>query len=217
METVKVVVVESQPLYRKGLLQVLAEEPWISVLGEAAEGKEAAQTTKELKPDIVIINTALPKTGALKAIEQILRQDPQIGVIILTTGERPEEILEAVRCGVRGFLLTDSTFDCLLEAVREVYQGKAFFSPSLCVHLLEHLKIRLQKEKNENGPQAKVLTPREREVLCLVAKGLSTKEIASALYISSSTAKNHIGNVLRKLEGKNRTQAVAFAIKQGLV
>lgn len=217
LELIKVLVVESQPLYRKGLLQVLAEEPWISVLEEVEEGREATQKVKELKPDIVILNTALSKTGALEAIGQILRQDPQTGVIMLTTGERPEELLAAVRWGVRGFLLTDSTSDRLLEAVKEVYQGRAFLSPSLCVHLLEHLKIRLQKERKDNGPQAKVLTPRERGVLCLVAKGLTTREIASTLSISERTAKNHIGNVLRKLEVKNRTEATALAIKEGLV
>lgn len=216
LELIKVLIVESQPLYRKGLLQVLAEEPSISVLGEAQEGKEAVQKTKELRPDVIILNTALPKTGALEAIERIVKQDPQIGVIILTTGERPEEILAAVRLGVRGFLLTDSTFNQLLEAITQVSQGGAFMSSCLCVHLLEHLKMRLQKEKEEKEPQDKV-TPREREVLQLLAKGYTTKEIASTLSISERTAKNHIGNVLRKLEAKNRTQAATMAIKEGIV
>lgn len=212
MDMIKVLLVDDHALIRQGLAKILALDPQLQIVGEAANGNEAVEKTRQYQPDVVLMDINMPGMNGLEATRIIKQEFPEIGVIALTIHDDEEYIFEMVNIGVSGYVLKDVDADTLINAVKQVAVGKSIIHPDITAKLLDEFK-RLNKSEEEL-PR---LTAREKEVLQCVVKGLSNKEIGEQLYISEKTVKNHITNILRKLDVSDRTQAAIFAVKHNLV
>ena len=211
-----VLLVDDQPLVRAGLSVVLEAEEDIAVAGEAEEGSEAVRLALELRPDVVVMDIRMPGLDGLEATRQILEADPEARVLVLTTFELDEYIYAALRCGASGFLLKDSDPSELVRAIRLIAAGEAVLSPSVTRRLITEFAAR--PERLGAGPeQLDRLTNREREVMALVAAGLSNEEIAARLVVTRATAKTHVSRAMRKLAAHDRAQLVVLAYETGLV
>ncbi|MBO8169454.1 MAG: response regulator transcription factor [Thermoanaerobacteraceae bacterium] len=212
MDMIKVLLADDHALIRQGLVKILALDPQLQIVGEAANGNEAVEKTRQYQPDVVLMDINMPGMNGLEATRIIKQEFPEIGVIALTIHDDEEYIFEMVNMGVSGYVLKDVDADTLINAVKQVAAGKSIIHPDITAKLLNEFK-RLNKGEEEL-PR---LTAREKEVLQCVVKGLSNKEIGEQLYISEKTVKNHITNILRKLDVSDRTQAAIFAVKHNLV
>lgn len=214
-QTIKVIIVDDHPLVREGLRKVLALEHDIEVIDEAGDGQGAINVTRKRQPDVILMDINMPGTNGIEATRVIKRQFPKVGVLALTIHEEEEYVLELVRAGVSGYVLKDIAPVKLVETIKTVAKGHSVIDPSITakifgeINRLSHLK-RVKEEWE-------TLTEREMDVLKLISKGCSNKEIAKGLTISEKTVKNHITNIFRKLQVDDRTQAVLFAIKHRLV
>jgi len=209
MDEIGVFIVEDQTLMRQGLKTILDLEPGMKVSGEAGDGKDAIQQILNLRPDVVLMDIQLPKLNGLEATEAICAAWPEAKVIILTTFGRDDYVFQGIRAGAMGFLLKDTPADNLLETIRRVQAGEPFIQPEIASRALRELL----------GPQARqieTLTDREQEVLGLLAQGCSNREIAEQLVLTEGTVKNHVSNILGKLQAENRTQAADIARRYGL-
>ncbi|MFW0786736.1 response regulator transcription factor [Gordonia sp. CPCC 206044] len=223
---VTVVVVDDQAMVRQGFSALLAAQPDISVLGDAADGVEAVELCARVRPDVVLMDVRMPRKDGLRAAEEILRSapgsggDPRSGVntatrvLMLTTFDIDDYVYEALRIGASGFLLKDAPADELVRAVRVVAAGEALLAPSITRRLIAEVTSRRARAPRNGAVD--VLTPREREVLDLVADGKSNGEIAADLFVSEQTVKTHVSSVLSKLALRDRAQAVVFAYENGL-
>lgn len=203
-ETVRLLIAEDQPLMRCGLRTVLDLEPGFTVVGEAADGRQALVRARELRPDVVLMDLQLPVLDGVAATREIVRVG--LGrVLILTTFDTEDYVLEAIRAGAYGYLLKDVDAAELCRVIRRVAAGESFVQPSVAAKYLWVLAHRPQH------PEADPLTPRELDVLHLLARGQSNREIAEGLHISESTVKNHVNSILAKLQVPNRTTAALRA------
>jgi DNA-binding NarL/FixJ family response regulator len=194
---------------------ILKAEPDLEVVGEAADGLEAVEGATRLRPDVVLMDIRMPKLDGLEATRRILaRPEPRPQVVVLTTFDLDAYVYEALRAGASGFLLKDAPEDQLVAAIRIAADGGAMFSPSVTRRLIEEFSRRVSPEP---PPGLAELTPREREVLRLLARGLSNQEIAAELVVSEHTAKTHVAHILSKLGLRDRIQAVVLAYETGLV
>jgi DNA-binding NarL/FixJ family response regulator len=194
---------------------ILKAEAGLEVIGEAADGLEAVKAVEELRPDVVLMDIRMPKLDGLEATRRILaRPEPRPQVVVLTTFDLDAYVYEALRAGASGFLLKDAPEDQLVAAIRIAADGGAMFSPSVTRRLIEEFSRRVSPEP---PPGLAELTPREREVLRLLARGLSNQEIAAELVVSEHTAKTHVAHILSKLGLRDRIQAVVLAYETGLV
>jgi DNA-binding NarL/FixJ family response regulator len=194
---------------------ILKAEAGLEVIGEAADGLEAVKAVEELRPDVVLMDIRMPKLDGLEATRRILaRPEPRPRVVVLTTFDLDAYVYEALRAGASGFLLKDAPEDQLVAAIRIAADGGAMFSPSVTRRLIEEFSRRVSPEP---PPGLAELTPREREVLRLLARGLSNQEIAAELVVSEHTAKTHVAHILSKLGLRDRIQAVVLAYETGLV
>jgi DNA-binding NarL/FixJ family response regulator len=214
---IRVVLADDQALVRAGFQALLDAQDDIEVVGEAASGDEAVAVTTRLRPDVVLMDIRMPGSDGLTATRRI-SADPTLDavrVVILTTFELDEYVFEALRSGASGFLVKDTEPTELLRAVRAVAEGDALLSPGVTRRLIEAFADRL----TEPGPAADLdlLTNREREVMALVAAGLTNDEIAERLFVSSATAKTHVNRAMTKLGARDRAQLVVFAYESGLV
>ena len=216
--TIRVLIVDDQPLLRAGFRMILSAEPDIDVVGEAGDGRTAIDAAARLRPDVVLMDVRMPVMDGVDATRHLLAGgDPAPRVLILTTFDLDEYIVEALRAGASGFLLKDTPTDDLIRAIRVVAGGDALIAPSVTRRLLERFASRLPST-GERLPQAlRELTEREREVLQLVAHGLSNAEIAERLVVGEATVKTHVSRVLTKLGLRDRVQAVVVAYELGLV
>jgi DNA-binding NarL/FixJ family response regulator len=218
--TVRVLLVDDQPLLRTGFKLILEAETDIAVVGEAGDGATAVDLTRSLLPDVVLMDIRMPGMDGIEATRRIVREraathDPR--VLILTTFDLDEYVVEAVRAGASGFLLKDSPPEELVAAIRIVAHGDAIVAPSVTRRLLDRFATRLPAVRDSVPPPGlDTLTGREREVLSHVARGLSNAEIAAELVVSETTVKTHVGNVLAKLGLRDRVQAVVYAYETGL-
>ena len=214
--SVRVVVVDDQELVRTGFRVILNAEPDIEVVGEASNGREAILVVGKLRPDVVLMDIRMPVLDGLAATRDIVA-DPEARprVIILTTFDLDEYVYEALRSGASGFLLKDGPADQLLSAVRVVAGGDALLAPQITRRLIAEFAHRMRPAMGHE--QLKTLTPREVEVLRLVARGMSNTEIANELYVAEATVRTHLARVLAKLDLRNRVQAVVLAYEAGLV
>jgi DNA-binding NarL/FixJ family response regulator len=214
---IRVVLVDDQPLVRAGFRAVLDREDDIAVVGEASNGQEALELLKGARADVVLMDIRMPLVDGVEATARLsaLPLEPAARVIILTTFDLDEYVLEALRAGASGFLLKDVQPNDLLAAVRIVAAGEAMLAPSVTRQLLSHVAPTLAPTKQ--SAELESLTDRERDVLLAVARGLSNAEIAAELFVSESTVKTHLSRVLTKLGLKHRTQAAVFAYEAGLV
>jgi DNA-binding NarL/FixJ family response regulator len=219
--TVRVLLADDQELIRRGFRMILEEQGEISVVGEAADGDEAVRLTRELRPDVVLMDVRMPGTDGIDATRRIVVESPEARVLVLTTYDLDEYAFSALRYGASGFLLKDARPAELAAAIRAVASGDAVVAPSVTRRLLDAFAGGLPDLRSGAGqpgaPGLELLTEREREVLMRVAEGLSNREIAAVLVVSEATVKSHLGRILSKLGLRDRVQAVVFAYQAGLV
>jgi RNA polymerase sigma factor (sigma-70 family) len=213
--SVRVLIVDDDDLMRAGLRGILSNDPAIEVVGEAGDGAEAVYRTRLLTPDVVLMDVRMPGLDGISATRDLLAAFPETRVVILTTFEQDDYIFGALRAGASGFLLKRTSPEELVAAVHTIAAGDSLLSPSVTSRVIERMA-------QQPGPDAagdallEELTPREREVLELVARGLSNAEIAAVLTIEESTVKTHVKRLLGKLDVRDRVQAVIFAHQRGI-
>lgn len=207
----RVLIADDQSIVRRGFRMILESEPGIEVVAEAADGDQAVAAWRRFAPDVVLMDIQMPGTNGLDAARTILGEDSDTRVIILTTFGHDEYVFEALRAGASGFLLKNAAPERLIEAVAVVARGEALLDPTVTRGVIERFA-------GAPGPPAGLeeLTPREREVLELLARGLTNAEIGEALVVAPGTVKSHVANVLSKLGCRDRTQAVVMAYQAGL-
>jgi DNA-binding NarL/FixJ family response regulator len=211
-----VVVVDDQAMVRAGFRSLLEDEPGLDVVGEAADGEEAVTVVKRLRPDVVLMDIRMPSLDGLEATRSLIAAGVPSRVLVLTTFDVDEYVFGALRAGASGFLLKDAPAEELIAAVRTVAAGDALLAPAVTRRVIEEF-VRLPEPARELPAELERLTPRELEVLLLLARGLSNPEIARELVVSETTAKTHVGHVLMKLDLRDRVQAVVYAYESGLV
>jgi len=212
---IRVLLADDQSLVRAGFRMILKAEPDIEVVGEANDGCEAIARAETLDPDVVLMDIRMPSLDGIEATRQITDRNPSARVLVLTTFDLDEYVYESLRAGASAFLLKDAKEQQLVAAIRVVADGGSLFAPSVTRRLIE--KFAEPTRNSAASANLDQLTPREREVLRLVARGLSNAEIAAELVVSEHTTKTHVANVLRKLDLRNRVQAVVLAYETGLV
>jgi DNA-binding NarL/FixJ family response regulator len=215
-EEVTVLIADDQALVRAGFRSILESQPGISVVGEASDGRNAIDIARKRRPSVVLMDIKMPDVDGLEATRQILaEQQEETAVLMLTTFDLNEYVYEAMRAGASGFLLKDVLPEDLVAAVHVVAGGDALIAPAVTKRLIEHFV----RAAPPAVPPAELseLTPREVEVLTLIAKGLSNGEIAAHLVLSEATVKTHVKHILAKLNARDRVQAVVFAYEAGLV
>jgi DNA-binding NarL/FixJ family response regulator len=211
---VRLLIVDDDDLMRAGLRSVLASDAEIDVVGEVGGGRAAIGEARSLRPDVVLMDVRMPDLDGISATREVLSAWPDARVVILTTFENDEYIFGALSAGASGFLLKRTSPEELIAAVHTIAAGDALLSPSITRTVID--RAGAQAASREASAELEGLTPREREVLALVAQGLSNGEIASALVIEESTVKTHVKHVLGKLRLRDRVQAVIFAYESGL-
>jgi RNA polymerase sigma factor (sigma-70 family) len=216
-EPISVLIADDQALVRAGFRAILEGQRGISVVGEAVDGRDALDLARRRRPDVVLMDIQMPDVDGLEATRRILSEtgDESIAVLMLTTFDLNEYVYDALRAGASGFLLKDVPPEQLIAAVRIVAAGDALIAPAITKRLIE--QFARAAPASTTSPQIASLTPREREVLTLVARGLSNREIAAELVLSEATVKTHVKRVLAKLEVRDRVQAVVVAYEAGLV
>jgi DNA-binding NarL/FixJ family response regulator len=212
----RVLVVDDQAMVREGFGALLAAQDGIEVVGHAADGEEAIEAAARLGPDVVLMDVRMPRLDGLAAARRILARDEAVRVLMLTTFDVDDYVYEALRAGASGFLLKDAPADELVRAVRVVAGGEALLAPSVTRRLIAEFAARSVPARAVSR-RVDVLTAREREVLVLVARGLSNTEIAAHLVLAEQTVKTHVGRILAKLDLRDRVQAVVLAYETGLV
>jgi len=222
-QTIGIVVADDHEVVRAGFAALLDTQPDFSVLGTAADGADAVSACRSLRPDVVLMDIRMPGTDGITATQQLTAAENPPKVLILTTFDLDEYVFDALRAGASGFLLKDVTAERLFEAVRVVAAGEALLAPAVTRRLISEF-ARLRPQAAAGGPAAAgrptalaALTPRETEVLRLVAEGLSNTEIAARLVVTEETVKTHVSRILAKLGLRDRTQAVVVAYESGLV
>ena len=210
--TIRVLIADDQALVRTGFRKILESEPDLEVVGEAGDGGEAIEATLLLHPDVVLMDIRMPRLDGLEATRRLAGKTR---VLVLTTFDLNEYVYEALRAGASGFLLKDAPADQLVTAIRVVAAGEALLAPSITRRLIEEFARR--PRSNARPAEFEALSPRELDVLRLVARGLSNAEIASEVYVGDATVKTHVSRILQKLALRDRVQAVVLAYESGLL
>ncbi|GAB3679161.1 response regulator transcription factor [Actinocorallia lasiicapitis] len=217
-EPIRVLIVDDHALFRRGLLMVLREEPDIQVVGEGGDGQEAVVKAAELLPDVVLMDVRMPRRSGIEACAAIKEAVPSTKIVMLTISDEEEDLFEALKAGASGYLLKEIAIDEVPQSVRAVHGGQSLISPSMASKLIsEFTALAKKSEERQQQVPAPRLTDREMEVLRLVARGLGNREIAKELFISENTVKNHIRNILEKLQLHSRMEAVVYAVREKLL
>ncbi len=213
----RVVVCDDHAIFREGIKNVLARNPLLTVAGEAADGFAAVETVKRLKPDLVVMDIAMPGQSGIEATRELSQALPEIRVIILSVHSRKTFIMEALKAGARGYVLKDSAGEKLLDAVNAVLRGECYLDSPVAGHIVdEFVKLPEKEGAPEAEPQER-LTDRERQILRLIVEGLPNKEIATKLFLSPKTVDNHRARIMAKLGRHDVIGLVKYAIATGLV
>jgi DNA-binding NarL/FixJ family response regulator len=213
--TIRVLVVDDQELFRRGLTMLLSVETDITIVGEAGDGATAAALAAASAPDIVLMDVRMPKLSGIEAITAVRNAAPAARIVMLTVSDEEADLYEAIKGGASGYLLKDASTDEVAQAVRVVADGQSLISPSMAMKLLDEFKQMSRTDRSQ--PTTPRLTERELEVLRLVAQGLNNREIAKQLFISENTVKNHVRNILEKLQLHSRMEAVMYAVREKLL
>ncbi len=214
-EPVRVLVVDDQELFRRGLIMLLSGDTDIEVVGEASDGITATELAVKTAPDVILLDVRMPRRTGVEACRGIKEAVPSAKIIMLTVSDEEADLYESVKNGASGYLLKDSSIEEVAQAIRVVNEGQSLISPSMAVKLIDEFK-QMSKPEREQGPALR-LTDRELEVLRLVAKGLNNREVAKELFISENTVKNHVRNILEKLQLHSRMEAVMYAMREKLL
>jgi len=218
MEPVKVMVVDDHTLFRRGIAAVLAGEENLEVVGEASGGLEAIEKAKQIVPDVILMDLNMPECSGLEATQALQTEMPQVNILVLTVSDKESDLFAAIKFGARGYILKNTEPDELIHAIFHIAQGGVIVSPLMATKLLTEFKgLRAGVEKKPAEEAGAGLSPREGEVLQLLAQGATNKEIGNSLFISENTVKTHLRNIMEKLHMANRSQAAAYAVQKGLV
>ncbi len=215
MSNIQVLLVDDHGVVRKGLRFLLEQETDLAVAGEAGDGREAVRLAKELTPQVIVMDIAMPQLNGIDATAQIVKQNPAIGVLILSMHNDEAYLLRALECGARGFLLKDNAEEDLVRAIRIVASGKPFFSPAIAQALLEDYMRNLQQRNLQDSYS--LLTDREREILQLLAEGRSNKDVANLLDLSVYTVETHRTRIMQKLNLHNTAELVLYAVRKKII
>lgn len=215
MKPIRVLIVDDHTLFRSGIKLLLERQEGFEVVGEAGDGLEGVKRAKQLKPDVVLLDLHMPGTNGLQAIPLLREEAPQSQIIMLTVSEDADDLLEALRAGARGYLLKNIETDFLLDSIRRAAAGESVMSSQMAGKLADAMRMPQKGNAREAGLEK--LTPREREIIVMLARGASNKEIARSLDLAESTVKIHVQGILRKLNLASRVQAAVYAVEHGLV
>jgi two-component system NarL family response regulator len=216
-DAIRVLVVDDHALFRRGLQMVLEQEPDIEVVGEASDGAEAVERAADTTPDIVLMDVRMPKGGGIDACTAIHETVPSAKIIMLTISDEEADLYDAIKAGAMGYLLKEISIEEVASAIRAVHGGQSLISPSMASKLLTEFASMIKRTDDRQQVPTPRLTDREMEVLKLVAKGLNNRDIAKQLFISENTVKNHIRNILEKLQLHSRMEAVVYAVREKLL
>jgi len=210
-ETIRILIVDDHIVVRKGIKALLATEPNLEILGEAEDGLEAVAKFEELKPDVLLLDLLMPKMSGIEVIRELKGKYSDAKILVLTSFAADEQVFPAIKAGALGYLLKDSQPEELIEAIRQVHQGESSLSPSVARKVLQEV---FQPGEKPLSPDP--LTKREVEVLQVLAKGKSNREIGEILSITEATVRTHVSNILAKLHLASRTAAALYALKEGV-
>ena len=218
-DPIRVLIVDDHALFRRGLEMVLAEEADIDLVGEASDGAEAVEKAGGALPDVVLMDIRMPRSSGIEACRAMKEIAPSTKIVMLTISDEEEDLFEAIRAGASGYLLKDIPYDEVADVVRAVHGGQSLINPSMAAKLLTEFSALAKREESERAERvpAPRLTEREIEVLKLVARGMNNRDIAKELFISENTVKNHVRNILEKLQIHSRMEAVMIAVRENLI
>jgi NarL family two-component system response regulator LiaR len=211
MKNIRVLVVDDQNVVREGLVAILANYSDIEVVGQAADGIQAIEIVKREKPDVVLLDMVMPNQDGLTTIPKIKETAPNTRILVVTGFAENDLVYQAIKAGALGYILKDATRDQLLQAIRDVAQGRASLQPSIAVKLIQEIN-----HPSESNYTADPLTPRELDTIRLIARGLSNQEIAAELVVNERTIAKYVSSILDKLHLANRTQAALYALREGI-
>ena len=216
-DAIRVLIADDSPLFRRGISVVLATEEEICVIAEAENGDDAVMKAAEFAPDVVLMDVRMPRVNGIEAARAIRGSSPSTKIIMLTVSDEDDDLYDAIKAGANSYLLKEVSVEEVPEAIRAVVQGQSLISPSMASKLLhEYTSLARRADEKQQYPTP-ALTQRELEVLKLVAKGQSNREIGDELYISENTVKNHVRNILEKLHLHSRMEAVIYAVRERLL
>lgn len=211
-EKIRVMITDDHSIVRKGIRALLATEPGIEVIGEAADGLEAVDLAGKLQPDVILMDMVMPKLDGIEAIRRITAKRQSTRILVLTSFAADEKVFPAIKAGALGYLLKDSSPQELVEAIQRVHQGQASLHPAIARKLLDEMA----RGGGKQQPSPDALTEREIDVVRLLARGYSNKQIADEMVISEATVRTHVSNILSKLHLASRTEAALYALREGL-
>jgi DNA-binding NarL/FixJ family response regulator len=212
---IRVLIADDDDLMRAGLVELLTNDPKIEIIGEASNGTEAVERTRQLAPDVVLMDVRMPDLDGIEATRELTRADPRTRILILTIFEDDDYVFGALRAGASGFLLKRTRPEELIAAVHTIARGDSLLSPSVTRRVIDRMAQQPVPELSNRG-KLDTLTPRERDVLQLVARGLSNREAAAELVVEESTIRSHMKQILMKLQLRDRVQVVIYAYETGL-
>jgi DNA-binding NarL/FixJ family response regulator len=213
MEPLRILIADDHLLFRDGLRALLAAAPDTELIGEAATGIEAVALASDLQPDVVVMDLQMPELNGIEATRRIVQVSPHVGVLVVTMFEDDGSVFAAMRAGARGYLLKGAKYDEMLRAIRAVGGGEAIFSPAIAARLMDYFTAFRPPTVPQAFPE---LSEREREILDLIAQGQKNADIADRLFLSPKTVRNHVSNILSKLQVADRTEAILRAREAGL-
>jgi DNA-binding NarL/FixJ family response regulator len=218
-DPIRALIVDDHALFRRGLEMVLDAEDDIEVVGEASDGTEAVEKAGESLPDVVLMDIRMPRSSGIEACRAMKEVAPSAKIVMLTISDEEEDLFEAIRAGASGYLLKDIPLDEVAAVVRSVHGGQSLINPSMAAKLLTEFAVLARRDEGERTQDvpAPRLTDREIQVLKLVARGMNNRDIAKELFISENTVKNHVRNILEKLQIHSRMEAVMIAVREKLI